>query len=50
MTHTPLEVNEVVITPDTERLAQAYDALHDHPTAQTRDGVKFFDASPTDIQ
>ena len=34
VTHTPLEVNEVVITSDIERLAQAYDTLHDPPTAK----------------
>ena len=28
VSHIPLEVNEVVITPDIERLMQAYDTLH----------------------
>ena len=40
VTHTMLEVNEVVITPDIERLMQAYDTLHNPLTAQTGDGVK----------
>ena len=39
MTHTPVEVNEVAITPDTW-LIQAYDTLHDSLTEQTRDKVK----------
>ena len=34
VTHTPLEANEVVITPAIERLAQAYDTLYYPPTAQ----------------
>ena len=33
--HTLLEVNEVVITFDIERLSQAYDTLHYSPTTQT---------------
>ena len=28
-------MNEAFITPDIERFAQAYDTLHDSPTAQT---------------
>ena len=32
VTHTPLEVNEAFITPDIERLVQAYDNLHDPST------------------
>ena len=31
MTHTPLEVNEVLITLKVEKLTQNYDALHDLP-------------------
>ena len=44
-------MNEVVITPDTERLTQAYDTLHDPPTAQTGDDVKLSlkNVSPIDI-
>ena len=33
-------MNEVFITPDIERLMQAYDTLHDPPTAQTGDDIK----------
>ena len=40
VTHTPLEVNEAFITPDIERLMQAYDMLHDSPTVQTGDDIK----------
>ena len=32
-THTPLEVNDVLITPDIEKHMQNYDPLHDLPTA-----------------
>ena len=51
VTHTLLEVNEVVIMPDIERLMQDYNTLHDPPTAQTGDDVKlsFRNASLTDI-
>ena len=51
VTNTPLEVKKVVITPNTERLVQAYDILHDPPTAQTGDDIKLAleNASPTDI-
>ena len=51
MTHTPVEVNEVVIMPNNERLIQAYDILHDSPTEQTRDKVKLSleNASPADV-
>ena len=44
-------MNEAVITPDIERFMQAYDTLHDPPTAQTGDDVKLSlkNASPTDI-
>ena len=38
--HMPVEVNEVIIMPDIERLTQAYDTLHDPPTKQTGDNVK----------
>ena len=40
VTHTAVEVNEIVITPDIERLAQAYDTLHDSLIEQIRDKVK----------
>ena len=33
--HMPLEVNEIFIAPNIEKLMQNYDALHDFPTAQT---------------
>ena len=39
-THTLLEVNEVFITPNIEKLTQTYDTLHDLPTGQTNDDVK----------
>ena len=44
-------MNEVVITPDIERLTQVYDTLHDPLTAQTGDDVKLSlkNASPADI-
>ena len=34
-THAPLEVNEIFITPNIEKLMQNYDALYDLPNAQT---------------
>ena len=40
VTHTPLEVIEVVIMPDIERLMQASDTLHDPPTVQTGDDIR----------
>ena len=51
VTHTLVGVNVVIITPDIERPAQAYDTLHDLPTEQTGDNVKLSleNASPTDI-
>ena len=51
MVHTPLEVNEVIIMPDIERLAQTYDTLHDPTTYQTGDNVKLSleNTSPADI-
>ena len=51
VTHTSLEVNKVLITPDIERLMQAYDTLHNPPTAQTGDDVKLSleNMSPTKI-
>ena len=44
-------MNETAITPYIERLTQAYDTLHDPPTAQTGDDVKLSleNTSPTDI-
>ena len=51
VTHTPLELNEVVITPDIKRLTQAYDTLQHPSTAQTGDDIKLSleNVSPTDI-
>ena len=51
VTHTPVEVNEVIIVPDIERLTQAYDTLCDPPTEETGDNVKLSleNASPTNI-
>ena len=40
VTHTHLELNEAVITPDIERLAQSYDTLYDPTTIQTSDDAK----------
>ena len=34
VTHMPIEVTEISIAPDIEKLLQNYDALHDLPTAQ----------------
>ena len=44
-------MNEAFITPDIDRLTQAYDTLHDPPTAQTIDDIKLSleNASPADI-
>ena len=33
-TYTPIQVNEIFIAPDIEKLAANYDALHDLPTVQ----------------
>ena len=35
-----LEVNEVFIAPNIEKLMQTYGTLHDLPTGQTNDGIK----------
>ena len=50
-THALLEVNEVFIVPDIERLTQTYDTLHDLPTGQSNDDVKLSleNMLPTDI-
>ena len=47
----PLEVNEVFIAPDIERLTEIYDTLHDLPAGQTNDDIKLSleNVSPTDI-
>ena len=49
--HMPLEVNEIFIAPNIEKLMQTYDALHDLPTGQTNNDVKLSleNASPADI-
>ena len=51
VTHTSLEVNEVIIMPDMERLTQTYDTFHDPPTVQTVRQLKLSleNASPADI-
>ena len=36
----PLEMNEVFIVPNVEKLAQTYDTLHNVPTGQTNEYVK----------
>ena len=50
MTHTPLEVNEIFIAPNVEKITHNYDALHDLLITQT-DEVKqsLENASPLDI-
>ena len=51
MTHTPLEVNEIFIAPDTEKLTENYDPLHDLPTVQTdKTELSLENPSPADIQ
>ena len=46
----PIEVNEIFIEPDTEKLAQNYDALHDLLTAQMdKAELSLENTSPTDI-
>ena len=49
MTHTPLEGNEVFITPNVEKFTEYYDTLHDLPNEQT-DKLKLSleNASPAD--
>ena len=37
VTHVSLDVNEVFIAPNVEKLAQNYDASHDLPTTQTNE-------------
>ena len=47
----PLEVNEVFIAPDIERLTQTYDTLQNSPIAQTNEDTKLSleNAPPIDI-
>ena len=40
VTHMPVEVKEVFITPDIERLIQTWDTSHGSPIAQTNDDIK----------
>ena len=50
VTHTPLEVNEIVIMSDIKRFTQNFDPLHDLPKKQTReDKLSLENASPADI-
>ena len=50
LAHAPLEVNEVFITPDVEKLVQNYDALHDLSIVQIdKAKISLENASPTDI-
>ena len=50
VTHMPLEVNEIFIAPNIEKLMQNYDALNDLPTAQTDEAkLSLENTSPTDI-
>ena len=50
-THMPLEMNEVFIAPNIEKLMQTYDTLHDLPTGLTKDDIRLSleNTSPTDI-
>ena len=46
----PLEVNEIFIAPNIEKLAQKYDALYDLPIAQTDEAkLPLENMSPADI-
>ena len=48
-THTPIQVNEIFITIDIEKLATNYDALYDLPTVQTDNAnMSLEDALPID--
>ena len=51
VTHMSLELNEVFIAPDIERLMQTYDTLCGLPTGQTNDDIKLSlqNTLPTDI-
>ena len=51
VTHTPFEVNDVLIAPDIERLRLIYNTLHNSTTVQTNDDIKlpWENASPTYI-
>ena len=50
VTHIPIQVNEIFVAPDIEKLATNYDALHDLPTVQTDNAnLSLENASPTDI-
>ena len=51
VTHMLLEVNEVFIAPDIEKLMQTYHTLHDSPTGKTNDNVKLSleNALPADV-
>ena len=51
VTHMSLQVNEVFIAPDIEKLTQTYDTLHDLSTGQTNDDIKLSleNASPAEI-
>ena len=50
VTHTPIQVSEIFIAPDIEKLAENYDVLHDLPTVQMdKADLSLENASPTDI-
>ena len=50
MTCMPIEVNEIFIAPDIEKLAKNYDTLHNVSTVQTdKANLSLENASPTDI-
>ena len=49
-THMPVQVNEIFVTPEIEKQATSYDALHDLPTVQTDNAkLSLENALPTDI-
>ena len=49
-THTPLEVNEIFIASNIEKLTQNYDAIYNLPTAETDEPkLSLENISPTDI-
>ena len=50
VTHIPIQVDEIFVTPDIEKLATNYDALHALPTVWIgKANLSLENASPTDI-
>ena len=49
-THTPIEVNEIFLTPNIENLAQNYNTLKTLPVTQANEAkLSVYNASPADI-